>query len=54
VAGGLPMFEDSRVLAPMLFDVVGELADRGSFSQHVMNTLKAGAGTEHAISDLAS
>jgi 8-oxo-dGTP pyrophosphatase MutT (NUDIX family) len=48
VAGGLPMFEDSRVLAPMLFDVVGQLAERGSFPPHVMKTLMAGvAGAEH-------
>jgi hypothetical protein len=42
------MFEDSRVLAPMLFDVVGQFAERGSFPPHVMKTLMAGvAGAEH-------
>jgi hypothetical protein len=47
VSGGLPMFEDSRALAPMLFDAVGEVAERGSFPQHVMTMLKAGTGAEH-------
>jgi 8-oxo-dGTP pyrophosphatase MutT (NUDIX family) len=47
VAGGLPMFEDSRVLAPMLFDVVGQLAERGIFPQDVMKMVMAGAGAEH-------
>ena len=41
------MFEDSRALAPMLFDAVGELAVRGSFPQHVMKMLMAGAVADH-------
>jgi hypothetical protein len=40
------MFEDSRVLATMLFDVVGEVAERGSFPRDLMKMLKAGAGAE--------
>jgi hypothetical protein len=45
------MFEDSRVLAPMLFDVVGQVAERGIFPHEAMEMAMTSTGVDHGLRD---